>query len=78
MKKRKYEMENRDAEIAQIAADGNIIIEDVTIDLDENNLLTNCYFMVEDMPEPGEAAPTEIQDALEALALLGIEPEEEE
>jgi hypothetical protein len=44
-----YEIEDRDTVMAQIAADGKRVVNDVTIDLDENGRLTTCYCDVEDV-----------------------------
>ena len=68
-----YEIENREATIAQIAADGQVIRGDVTIDLDENGRLTNCYFIADDAPpaEPDLLAQADmtILDITEQLIL---------
>lgn len=64
-----YEIENRSDVLSQIAAEGKMILEDATIDLDENGRLTNCYLTVVDAPA-NEAADMEA-----ALRLLDVEPE---
>lgn len=45
-----YQLKNRDAVLAQIAANGQVYVEDVTIDLDEADVPQTCYFLVEDAP----------------------------
>ena len=50
-----YEIEQREEELAQIAAAGKAIMEDVTIDL-VGERLSNCYFVVTGAP----AAPPDL------------------
>ena len=47
-----YNIADRDETFANLLAAGKNIVEDVTIDLDENGAPQTCYFMVEDAPEP--------------------------
>ncbi len=72
-----YEIENRDAVIAQIRADEKNIVMDVTIDI-VGERLSNCYFIVEDAPaEPPPGGDSEEMDDMRAaLDTLGVVPEE--
>ena len=45
-----YEIENRDATFAALAAAGRQIVEDVTINL-VDGVLQTCYCIVQDAPE---------------------------
>lgn len=47
-----YEIEDRDVVYAQIIAEDKAVVNDVTIDLDENGRHTTCYFDVIDAPPP--------------------------
>jgi len=50
-----YEIENREAIIAAIAAAGKVIVEDIMIDIVDGRH-TNCFFMVVDAP------PAEVEE----------------
>ncbi len=43
-----YDIEQRAAIIEKIMSENKVIRQDVTIGLDDNGRLTNCYFVVED------------------------------
>ena len=58
-----YEVEDRDTIFAQIASEGKMVREDVTIDLDENGRLTNCYAIVEDAPPAQDPTYEELMEA---------------
>ena len=45
-----YQFQNRDATLTQIMNAGKIIVEDATIDLDENGIPTNCFVIADDAP----------------------------
>ena len=68
-----YEIENRNALFAQLKSEGKEVVSDVTIGLDENGRLKECYCEVVDTPP---AEPDETADLLEAAAIMGLEPEE--
>lgn len=62
-----YEIENRDALFAQLAAEGKEVVSDVTIDLDENGRLTNCYCEVIDAPPTQDPTKEELLEAYNTL-----------
>ena len=47
-----YSFENRENVLANLLASGKVVVEDVTIDLDEEGVPQTSYCMVEDAPEP--------------------------
>ena len=65
-----YEIEDRQAVMDQIAADGKAVVEDVTINIVDGRL-TSCYLLVVE-------AQNESADMSAALAVLGVEPLEED
>ncbi len=50
MEKRPFHFFDYDSALLQIAAEGKAAVERVLIDLDENGIPTNCYFIVQDLP----------------------------
>lgn len=64
-----YEIENRASVFAQIAADGKVVVEDVTIDLVDGRL-TNCFVEVIDAPA---AEPDLLAEADERILALEYE-----
>lgn len=59
----RYEIENRDAVAAQLAAEGKIVVSDTTIGLDENGRLEHCYCEVEDAPPAQDPTYEELLEA---------------
>ena len=50
MRKVEYRLENREAVIEQLDAEGKRRIEDVLINLDANHIPQTCNFIVDDTP----------------------------
>ena len=58
-----YQIENRDALFAQLAAEGKVVVSDTTINLDENGRLTDCSCEVIDAPPAQDPTYEELLEA---------------